>query len=397
MKKVLAITLSLAMTLLLCVGCGGGSKDFEITDGTIKIGVFEPASGMNGAGGKQEMLGMQYAHDLQPTVTVGGEEYDVELVYADNESDNSKAVTAAETLVSENSSIILGSYGSGVSIAAGPTFSDAGIPALGVSCTNQQVTSDCDVYSRICFLDPFQGQVLAQYAWDAGYKKAYTLSQLGDDYSVNLAGCFKTSFEELGGTVVSEEQFPEKNSDFTSYIANAKKAGAEVFFSPVSIESAMLIIDQANAQDIGMPILAGDTWDSNKVAESAKGTNLDVTCSTFYAGDKSADFDNAIKAWINEDNERKTNNGDVKGIDTQIAAVTALGYDAYNVALEAIKAADSANPADILTALPSVEYTGVTGAVKFNETGDVDKDTCILKKIDTASAVWKFFKDQSAK
>ena len=380
--------------MTFCVGCG--SSDSGSGD-TIKIGVFEPASGMNGAGGKQEMLGMEYAHDLQPTVTVGGKEYNVELVYADNESDNSKAVTAAETLVSQNTSIILGSYGSGVSIAAGPTFSKAGIPAIGVSCTNQQVTTDCDVYSRICFLDPFQGEVLAKYAWESGYKKAYTLSQLGDDYSVNLAGCFKTSFEKLGGKVVKADQYPEKNSDFNSYIQNAKKSGAEVFFAPGSIEAAMLIIDQANAQDLGMPILAGDTWDSNKVAESAKGTNLDVTCSTFYAGDKSADFDTAIKEWINEDSDRKTNNGDVEGVDTQIAAVTALGYDAYNVALEAIKAADSADPAEILKALPSVEYEGVTGAVKFNSTGDVDKTTCILKKIDTANAIWKFFKDQSAK
>ena len=155
MKKVLALVLA-AIFCVSCISlssCGGGSDEK-----VIKIGVFEPASGSNGAGGKQEVLGMQYANYLTPEVEIGGETYKVELVYADNASSNDKAPTAAQNLISEGVSIVLGSYGSGVSIAAGDTFLAAGVPAMGVTCTNPQVTSECDVYYRICFLD--QGKLI---------------------------------------------------------------------------------------------------------------------------------------------------------------------------------------------------------------------------------------------
>ena len=153
MKKLIALVLTAIMAVSL-VACGGSSAASSSGD-VIKIGVFEPQSGDNGAGGKQEVLGMQYANSKCPTVTIDGKEYKVELVYADNASSNDKAPSAAQTLVSAGVSVVLGSYGSGVSIAAGDTFKSAGVPAIGVTCTNPQVTSDCEVYSRICFLDPF--------------------------------------------------------------------------------------------------------------------------------------------------------------------------------------------------------------------------------------------------
>ena len=393
MKKVLALTLTIAMTLLLCVGCGGSKSGWDPNGDTIKIGVFEPASGDNGAGGKQETLGIQYANKVQPTVKIGDKEYKVELEIVDNESDNSKAVTAAQNLVSSGVSIVLGSYGSGVSIAAADTFADAGMPAVGISCTNPQVTADCEQYFRICFLDPFQGTVLANYAWESGCRKAYCMSKLGDDYSVGLVNYFVEAFKALGGKVV-EEQFPDKNTDFTSYVANAKKAGCDVFFSPVSIEAAVNIIDQAKAQNLGMPILAGDTWDSNMVTAAAKGTNVEVVVTTFYQEGGAPDFDNGIKAWIESDSDALTNNGG----NSDLAAVSAMGYDAYYVALEAIKAAGSGNPADILAALPSLKVTGrVCGDVSFNETGDANKTEAFVKKCNTEKGVWEFVKKQSAK
>ena len=151
MKRILASALSAALLLTMLAGCGGnnnssnngssntGTSSASNTssgDKVVKIGVFEPQSGDNGAGGKQEILGMQYAHSLTPTVEIGGETYTVELVYADNQSANDKAPSAAQTLVSAGCSVVLGSYGSGVSIAASDTFGDAGVPAIGVTCTN---------------------------------------------------------------------------------------------------------------------------------------------------------------------------------------------------------------------------------------------------------------------
>lgn len=389
MKKFLVLMLTLLLAMSMLAGCGGGSG--SNSGDTIKIGVFEPASGDNGPGGKQETLGIEYANSIQPTVEIGGKEYKVELQIVDNESDNAKAVTAAQDLVSKGVSVILGSYGSGVSIAASDVFADANIPAIGVSCTNPQVTADCEQYFRICFLDPFQGDVLANIAHDNGAKKAYVLSKLGDDYSVGLANYFAESFKKLGGEVV-EEQFPDKNTDFTSYVANAKKAGCDVFFSPTSIEAAANIIDQADAQSLGMPILAGDTWDSNVITGAAKGKKVDITVTTFYPEGNSPEFDDGIKAWLEENADKKTNNGG----NTDIAAVTALGYDAYNVALEAIKAADSAEPADILAALPSLELKEgmVCGEVKFNDVGDADKSEVFVKKCNTEKGAWDLLKVQ---
>lgn len=392
MKKFLALMLTLLLVMMSLAACGGGGSDSGSGDNVIKIGVFEPASGDNGAGGKQETLGIQYANYVQPTVTIGDTEYNVELTIVDNESDNSKAVTAAQNLVSQNVSIVLGSYGSAVSIAAADVFADAGMPAIGVTCTNPQVTADCEQYFRICFLDPFQGTVLANYAWENGMTKAYCLSKQGDDYSKGLVNYFIEAFKGLGGEVV-EEQFPDKNSDFTSYVANAKKNGCDVFFSPVSTEAAALIIDQAEAQSLGMPILAGDTWDSNVITEAAKGKKVDITVTTFYQEGGNADFDSGIKKWMEENSEAMTNNGG----NTEIAAVTAMGYDAYFVALEALKAAGSKDAGDVLAALPDLQVSGlVCGDVSFNETGDANKTEAFVKKCNTESGTWEFVKKQAA-
>ena len=382
MKKVIALILALVMALSL-VACGndGGEK-------VVKIGVFEPQSGDNGAGGKQEILGMQYANYETPTVEIGGETYKVELVYADNASSNDKAASAAQTLISSGVSLVLGSYGSGVSIAAGDTFAAAGMPAIGVTCTNPQVTSECDVYFRICFLDPFQGTVLANYAKsELGASKAYCLAKQGDDYSGGLCNYF---IEAFGKDNCVYEQFPEGTSDYSTYITNAQNQGCDVFFAPVSTEAAAQIIAKADTQNLGMPILAGDTWDSNVILDAAKGTKVEIAVTTFYQEGADADFDAAIKAWINSDATAKANNG---GND-ELAAVTVMGYDAYYVALEALKKAGSTDPADVLAVLPELSYTGVTGAIAFDDIGDAKRDTAFVKACNTETGKWDFVAEQ---
>ena len=382
MKKLIALVLTAIMAISL-VACGGSSAASSSGD-VIKIGVFEPQSGDNGAGGKQEVLGMQYANSKCPTVTIDGKEYKVELVYADNASSNDKAPSAAQTLVSAGVSVVLGSYGSGVSIAAGDTFKSAGVPAIGVTCTNPQVTSDCEVYSRICFLDPFQGTVLANYAKNSlGATKAYCLAKQGDDYSGGLVNYFVEAF---GAENCVSEVFPEGTSDFSTYITNAQNQGCDVFFSPVSTEAAAQIIAKADSQALGMPMLAGDTWDSNVILEAAKGADVDIAVTTFYNEGANAEFDNGIKEWINGDSTAKANNG---GND-ELAAVTVMGYDAYFVALEAIKAAGSADPAAVLKALPGVTYTGITGAIAFDSIGDAMRDSAFVKECNTETGVWDF-------
>ena len=399
-KRVLAIALVTALVGSMLAGCGSkgseggaGTEAPAAADGAkvVKIGVYEPASGDNGAGGKQEVLGMQYANHVTPTVEIGGEEYTVQLEIVDNESSNDKGPSAASTLVSAGVSIALGSYGSGVSIAASDVFKEAGIPAMGVTCTNPQVTEGNTHYFRICFLDPFQGTVLANFASENfSAKKAYILTKLGDDYSTGLGYYFKEAFTGLGGEVV-EETFQEGNSDFTSYVTSAKNAGADVFFAPVSTEAAALIIEQAAAQGMTTPIMAGDTWDSNVILNAAKGKDVEIYVTTFYQEGGNETFDAGIKEWINSDSTAKANNG---GDDT-ISAVTAMGYDAYYVALEALKAAGSTDPAAVNEALWDVSYTGVTGAIAFDDVnGDALRDTAYVKCANTETGAWDFVTEQ---
>ena len=402
MKKFLALALAFVMVFVLCA-CGGTPAPAESAapaDGAaeapagenpvVKIGVFEPQTGDNGPGGKQEILGMQYANYVQPTVDIAGTTYDGQLEIVDNRTTAENGPSAAAELMNREVSVVLGSYGSGVSMAGGAVFAEAGVPAIGVTCTNPQVTSDCEVYFRVCFLDPFQGTVLANYAYkELGVTKAYTLAMLGSDYDQGLVYYFAEAFKALGGEVISED-FPESTANFVSYVNNAKAAGAGVIFAPVSTNYAQLIIEAAAAQGYEGELLGSDTWDNNMVVESAKGKNVSLKITTFYQEGGNADFDAGIKEWMNANPDALTNNG---GND-MVSAVTAMGYDAYFVALEAIKAAGSVDPAAVLKALPGVSYEGVSGLIEFDDIGDAKRDQAYIKTANTETGVWEFVKVQ---
>jgi len=388
MKKILALVMIL--TLMLPV-LALGETEYA---GTVKIGVYEPASGDNGAGGKQETLGVEYAKFVAPTVELSDGVYKVELVIVDNQSSTDKAPTAAQSLVSADSAMVLGSYGSAVSIAAADIFDAAGVVAVGLSCTNPQVTLGNPLYYRICYLDPFQGTVLANFAMEEyGAKKAYTLAQLGNDYDVGLVNYFTEAFKAAGGEVMGET-FPEGTSDFTAYLTKAVNEGAEVIFSPTSTTYAAQIITQAAGAGVKIPILAGDTWDSSVILDAAKGTEVNVAVSTFFdEGDTSsvaADFVKGFKEWLNANPDMLANNG---GNDI-VAAVSALGYDGYMVALEALKKADSGDRQDIADIMDQVTFDGVTGAIVFGENGDAVRDQAFIKKSDNATGAWTFVKVQ---
>ena len=390
-RKVLAMFLAVALIFALAACTGGNDGDKGASgEKVVRIGVFEPSTGDSGPGGKQEMLGMQYANKETPTVEVGGETYQVELVYADNGSDASKAPTAAAELVSKDVALVLGSYGSGVSIAGGPTFEEAGLAAIGVTCTNPGVTAGNDYYFRICFLDPFQGTVLANFAQEKfSAKKAYLLGELGNDYDQGLLTFFEQAFD---GEVV-KDSFPKDTADFSTYLNKAQAEGCDVIFCPVSIAYSTQIVKLAASMGLETPILGSDTLDSNMVLEAAKGSKVQLFVSTFYQEGGAPEFDSGIKAWLAEDSTAMTNNG---GNDT-IAAVTAMGYDAYYTALEALKAAGSVDKAAVKAALPNVTYTGVSGAIAFDETGDAIRDTAYIKTADTANNVWALEATQTVK
>ena len=395
MKKFIAMLLALVMALSL-VACGGGDNqqgggDSATGDKVVKIGVFEPTSGQNAGGGKKEILGIEYANSIKPTVTINGEEYTVQLVYADNASDANKAPSAAQTLISQGVSVVIGTYGSGCAIAAGELFESAQIPAIGTSCTNPQVTLGNDYYFRVGYIDPFQGAVMANFAnKEKGSKNCALIIESGDDYSAGFGNYFQQEMERLGGKATTLE-FQKGEADFSTMMATIKSAGYDGIFAPVSIETAAMIISQARDNGITCPIMAGDTWDDISIAQRTGDKATDIYFSAFFdAADESnaegKKFVEGFTKWVAEDKTRIENNG---GTAEAVSSVTPCGYDAYMAAVNAIEKAGSADGAAIRDALASLDVKGlITGDLKFDANGNAVKNYAVIKTIKNGEIVY---------
>jgi len=405
MKKIISIALSLMLAVGLLAACEpagtpatGTATPAAPADGMpeLVIGLFQPATGANGAGGRQESLGTIFAHYRHPYVDIAGVTHRVRVEQVDNQSSTAHGPAAAAELVARGIHIVLGSYGSAVSMASSDVFRDAGLTAIGVSCTNPGVTRGNDFYFRVCFLDPFQGQVLASLARNTlNADTVYVLSLLGDDYSQGLSHFFIEQFESLGGTAI-QENFPEGTSDFSGFMTNARAAGAQAIFAPTSSEAAALIIDAAHVTGLGadVPLLAGDTWDSPQVLDAATGRNVSVMVTTFYQEGGAPEWDRDFKAWLNANPTQLANNG---GSDV-IAGFTAMGYDAYMVTLDILQRSGVAYPFDqaaIRQATWATSFYGpVAGLIEFDENGDARRDTAFVKSIDTEAGEWVFYAAQ---
>ena len=396
MKKFLAMILALVMALSL-VACGSKDNGQQPSGGdasgdkVVKIGIFEPTSGQNGAGGKKEILGIEYANTIKPTVTINGEEYTVQLITADNASDASKAPTAAQTLISQGVSVVIGTYGSACAIAAGDLFKDAKIPAIGTSCTNPQVTLDNDYYFRVSYIDPFQGAVMANFAnKEKGSVNCALIIESGDDYSAGFGNYFQKEMERLGGKA-SVLEFQKGETDFYTIMASVKSEGYDGIFAPVSIETAAMIISQARDAGITCPIMAGDTWDDISIAQRTGDKATDIFFSAFFDADDTSNeagkaFVDGFKAWVAADKTRIENNG---GTADAISSVTPCGYDAYMAAVHAIEAANSTVGSDIQAALTTLQVPGlVTGDLSFDENGDAVKTYAVIKTIKDGQIVY---------
>ena len=408
MKKFLALLLS-ATLMLSMAACSSNTAVDDTDDGgvvtgvgtpiegeVIKIGVFEPTTGENGGGGMQEVLGIRYAHQVLPTIEINGTTYSIELIEVDNQSDKTAAVTAAQSLISSGVVGVLGTYGSGVAIAAGQTFADANVAAIGASCTNPQVTLGNDYYFRVCFLDPFQGTVMASYAIDQGYTTAAIVSQNGDDYSTGLAEYFKQAFEGMGGTIVASETYQTNESDFNAILTSIKTADPDCIFAPSSIATATLLLPQAKANGITAQILAGDTWENETIITAAGDAAEGVVITTFFdendaTNEIAIDFVTGFKAYLNSDPNNLVLNGGSDGV----AAVSALGYDAYFAMYEALEALDGSDMTSgaVRNALVDISFVGVTGDISFDENGDANKNMAYIKVIEGGKFV--FLKTQT--
>ena len=363
MKKTISL-LRLAAALaagISIVSCSSPNVDNDV----IKIGVFQPLTGANAAGGADEYDGAKLANKLVPKVL--GKT--VQLVVVDNKSDKVEAANAATVLVQkEKVKAVIGSWGSSLSMAGGPIFAEAKIPAVAVSATNPNVTKGNDYYFRVCFLDPFQGIVGASYAFNTlKAKKVAIIREVSNDYSVGLAKFFIDEFVKLSGdkdSIVAVSDYNTGDQDFSAQLTNIKKFEPDVIFAPGNYTESALIIKQARALGMKAQFIGGDTWDFGAFLDIGGAAAEGATFSTFLANDVPINKTSEVflKAFREE-------------FKKEPSAVAALGYDAYLVIIDAITRAGSAEPQKIRDALAQTKgFEGAAGVITINAERNADKD-----------------------
>ncbi|HOV62931.1 MAG TPA: ABC transporter substrate-binding protein [Spirochaetia bacterium] len=347
------------------VFAGGAGESSDV----IKIGVFEPLTGANAAGGELEVEGVKLANKLYPEVL--GKK--VQLVIGDNKSDKAEAASVAARLIEKDKVVaIIGSWGSGLSMAAGNIVRDKKIPAVGASCTNPLVTKGNDYYFRVCFIDPFQGTVMANYAYQKlGARKAAIIQEVTNDYAVGLASFFKEAFVKLTGdpnAVVEVSNYQTNDQDFSAQLTNIKSKNVDVVFAPGNFTESALIIKQAKQLGFKIPFIGGDTWETDEFIKIGGADVEGAVFSTFFASEKAITKESAT--FLSE--YAKAYPG------KEPAAVTALGYDAYILILDAIKRAGSADPVKIRDEIAKTKgFEGAAGIITLDANGDAIKNAVI--------------------
>lgn len=368
MKKLFSVFFVVLIVCSLIVGCSSEGATSEEESDVLKIGIFEPLTGANAAGGAMEVEGIELANEMFPEVL--GKK--VELVTADNKSEKVEAANAATYLIDkENVIAIIGSWGSSLSMAAGPIAEDNQIPVVAPSATNPLVTQGNDWYFRVCFIDPFQGNVMANYAFnDLGAKTAAIVQEVSNDYSVGLATFFANSFKELTGddnAILATVNYNTQDTDFTAQLTSIKDQKPDVIFAPGNYTESALLTKQARELGIDVPILGGDTWETPEFIDIAGDAAEGVVLSTFYTTE--VPITSMSEVFLDAYRE---------AYDKEPAAVTALGFDAYLVILEAIERAGSADPIAIRDEIAKTEgFEGAAGIVTLDENGDATKNAVI--------------------
>lgn len=390
-KKLMIILLVLSIILVSALACDqngneskpdgtGGSTDKGDTnqDEVIRIGVFEPVTGASAGGGALEVEGFELAHSLRPELN--GKK--VELYIADNKSDKVEAAIAATKLVEKDKvQVILGSYGSALTMAAGDVAKQAGIPLITATSTNPLVTEGNEYAFRLCFIDTFQGEVMAVYAArDLGYKKIGVLRELNNDFCVGLASFFTKTFTDYTGdpnSVVTAD-FNTGDQDFSSQLTMIMQNEPDALFVPCPSNFADVALMMKQLHQLGhdIPLLGSDGYEVHELIEIGGADVEGIIYTTFF--DTGADLTPATRKFLDMYEEK---------YNKEPSAMTVLAFDAYNLALDTIERVGS-DPAAIRQGLVDTdEWEGVGGYVTFDENRNASKPA-VIKKIEGGKFVY---------
>ena len=358
MKKVFALLLTVCMLL----------SGAALAEDVIKIGIFEPLTGSYAGGGAMEVEGFELALEMYPEVL--GKK--IELVKADNKSDKVEASMAAQSLVDAGVVAVLGSYSSGLTLAGSDVFAEAEIPALTATATNPTVTLLSDWYARICFIDPFQGTMLARFAVENEYKNVAIIQEIESEYAVGLVNYFEQELATHEGYAVSSKgNFVNTDQDFTTLLTEALSKNPDVIFTSVGYApSAALIIKQARELGYTGPIFGGDTLDAPELYQIA-GEKVDgVIFTTFYdaaqpATELTTQFLDAYQAKYGK----------------APAAPTVMAFDCFLTTRNAIETAGTTDAEAVREALFATSgFVGAAGAITLDENHDAIRPV-VFKKV----------------
>lgn len=347
----------------------GGQPAATTSGDVIKVGEVDSMTGSEATFGVSTHNGVQLAvKQLNDAGGIKGKK--IEIFSQDDQSKPDEAATVATKLINQDKVVaLIGEVASSRSLAMAPIAQQAKVVMVSPSSTNPKVTEQGDYIFRVCFIDPFQGHVMAKFAAEnLKLKKVAVLRDVKNDYSVGLANFFTETFKRLGGEILVDVSYSAGDMDFKSQLTAIRAKNPEAIFVPGYYGDVGLIARQARELGIKVPLMGGDGWDSPKLKEiGGDAINGSYFSNHYAAEDKSPQVQEFISKY-------KAAYGSVPD------GMAAMGFDAAMVLADAMKRAKSLGTSDIRDALAETkDYQAVTGKITIDPNRNAKKSAVVLK------------------
>jgi branched-chain amino acid transport system substrate-binding protein len=353
-------------SLSACKGPAPGASQATGPE-SINVGEFASMSGGNASFGQSSHKGTALAVDeINAAGGLLGKQ--INLITEDDRSTAGEPSTIVHKLISEDQVVsVLGEVASSKSLEAAPICQENKIPMISPASTNAKVTQVGDYIFRVCFIDPFQGKVMAKFALSKGWTKVALLTDVKEDYSVGLADAFQKAFTAGGGTIVETKEYSTGDKDFSAQLTAIKASNPDAIFVPGYYAEVALIARQSRETGIKVPLLGGDGWVGESLLKIA-GHALDgCFFSNHYSqDDPSPVIQNFVKTYQAKYGEKPD-------------AMAALGYDSAKILADSITRAGTTDEPQLRDAIASTkDFKGVTGDITLDADRNATKAAVIL-------------------